>query len=186
MSVLSSEEMFEMVSRHFGNRESVDATVHRLLQAQSASDNEDLADALAELNELAVSYALCSQMILESSHAIAPDVAAQHQQAFMDNIGGISYLHGIAEAMSNPGVVSPQAAQRIQSVLSSKIAQCLYEHFDMEKSLCQTLWPLGPKSVDQSQRGEQDHPHLFDSMNKILHSQPNVKRNSGPSNSLGG
>lgn len=151
MTDFSALEMFDIVSKHLRNRGSIDIALRALLEAKtlvgqshsSPQTLQSLDQAIEELRSLATNYALCSQMILEQAGEYDPRMLAKHQESFTDKIAALSYLNGILEALSTPGIVPQESAMRIRLLVSSIAAQTLYEHFDVEKALCQNLFAKG-------------------------------------------
>lgn len=161
MTDFSAFEMFDIVSKHLRNRESIDIALNALLEAktfvgQSRSSSQGLQSldlAIEELRSLATNYALCSQVILEQAGEYDPRMLVKHQESFTDNIAALSYLNGILEALSTPGTIHQESAMRIRLLVSSIAAQTLYEHFDVEKALCHHLFSKGL----QQEIGPQSH-----------------------------
>lgn len=181
MAVPSHPEMFDIASQHLRNRGSVDAALQYLLEAKASYQEQPhseqalitLDKAISELSSIATDYALCSHKFLEQGAEHSPIAAAAHQETLTDGIVGLSYLHGTLEVVSTPGIVSQESAISMRILLSSLLAQRLYEHFDSEKRFCQSLWPEGPKSIASLAAGNQEihNEHLFSNTLRLSQGQ---------------
>lgn len=181
MVVPSPPEMFDIASQHLRNRGSVDAALQYLLEAKISYQEQPHSDqalttldkAIRELSSIATDYALCSHKFLEQGAEHSPAVAAAHQDALTDGIVGLSYLHGTLEVVSTPGIVSQESALSIRMLLSSLLAQRLYELFDSEKRFCQSLWPEGLKSIAglAADTPETHNDHLFSNTLRLSQGQ---------------